>query len=70
MYLGRRDVHVDDLAGAFQAVKGTLGNAEQAAQALTGIAPLAAQLSDGLEELQKHKIDVNRLPLKKTRGRK
>jgi hypothetical protein len=70
MYLGRGDVGTDDLAGAFQALKGTFGDAEHAASRLIRIAPLADELSDGLEELAKHKIDVDGLPLKKVRVRK
>jgi hypothetical protein len=70
MYLGRGDVTTDDLAGAFRTLKGTFGQTKQAASRLVAIAPLADQLVDGLEELRKHNIDVDGLPLKKVRARK
>jgi Protein of unknown function (DUF3775) len=70
MYLGRGDFGVDDLAGYYQTLKGTFGDPEQVASQMTDKAPLADYLSDGLEELRKQRIDVNRMPLKKAKVRK
>jgi hypothetical protein len=70
MYLGRSDFGVDELAGYYADLKGTLGDPEQAASQLIDKAPLADYLLDGLEELRKHNINVDKLPLKKIKVRK
>jgi hypothetical protein len=70
MYLGRGDFGVDDLAGYYKALNGTFGDREHAVSQMTDKAPLADYLSDGLEELRKHRIDVNKMPLKKVKLRK
>ena len=70
MYLGRGDFGIDELAGYYQALKGTFGDPQHAASQLTDKAPLADYLVDGLEELRKHKIDVDKMPLKKVKLRK
>jgi len=70
MYLGRGDFGADDVAGYYEALKGTFGDPEQAASQMIRMAPLADYLLDGLEELRKHKIDVDKLPLKKVKMRK
>jgi hypothetical protein len=68
--LGRGDFGADDLAENYEALKGAFGDSEQAASLLMDTAPLADELLDGLEELRKHKIDVDRMPLKKVKVRK
>ncbi len=65
MYLGREDFGTDDLAASYDALKGDFGSPEAMASALIHKASLAAYLLDGLEELRKHKINVDMLPLKK-----
>ncbi len=70
MYLGRGDVSADDLAGYYETLKGTFGDPEHAASQMMDKAPLADYLSDGLEELRKHKINVDKMPLKKLKERK
>ncbi len=63
MYLGRGDFGTDDLAGCYHALKGTFGDQKHAASQMMDKAPLADYLSDGLEELRKHHIDVDGMPL-------
>lgn len=71
IYLGRGDFGTDDLAGYYQALKGTFGDREQtASQMMIYKATLADELLDGLEELHKHKINVDKMPLKKVKVRK
>lgn len=71
MYLGRGDFGADDLAGYNEALKGTFGDPEHAvSQMMLYKATLADELSDGLEELRKHKINLDKVPLKKTKVRK
>jgi hypothetical protein len=70
MYLGRGDFGVNDLAEYYQDLKGTFGERQYVLSQMTGQAPLADYLLDGLEELRKHRIDVDRMPLKKTKSRK
>ncbi|HWG43256.1 MAG TPA: DUF3775 domain-containing protein [Gemmataceae bacterium] len=70
MYLGRGDYGTDDLAGYYEALKGTFGDLEHTASQMMDKAPLADYLLDGLEELRKHKINVDKMPLKKIKVRK
>jgi len=71
MYLGRSYFGIDDLAGNHEALKGSFGDQEQTlAEMMAYKVILADQLSDGLEELRKHKINVDKLPLKKAKVRK
>jgi hypothetical protein len=70
MYLGRGDFGTDDLAEYYETLKGTFGDSEHAASQMTDKAPLADYLLDGLEELRKHKINVDKMPLKKVKVRK
>jgi hypothetical protein len=70
-YLGRGDVGADDLAGYYEARKGTIGEPGDAiSQMLMDTVILADELTDGLEELRKHKINVDKLPLHKVKARK
>jgi hypothetical protein len=70
MYLGREDFAIDDLAEYHDALKSSFGDVEYAASQMLDKAPLGDYLSDGLEELRKHKIDVDKMPLKKIKARK
>jgi hypothetical protein len=70
MYLGRGDFGTDDLAANYEDLKETFGKAEHAASQMMGKAPLADYLSDGLAELRKHEINVDKLPMKKAKPRK
>lgn len=71
MYLGRGDFGTDDLAENHERLKGTFGDAKDAASHMMLYkATLADELSDGLEELGKHKINVDKLPLKRIKVRK
>jgi hypothetical protein len=70
MYLGRGDFGPDDLAGYYQALKGAFGGREYAISQMMDKAPLADYLLDGLEELRKHKMNVDKMPLKKAALRK
>ncbi len=69
MYLGRSDFGTDDLAENYEAWD-AFADREQATSQMMDKAPLADHLSDGLEELRKHKIDVDKMPLKKVKARK
>jgi hypothetical protein len=71
LYLGRGDLGTNDLAGYFENLKGTVGDPEQAASRLMIYkATLADELSDGLEELRKQNINMDKMPLKKVKVRK
>lgn len=70
MYLGRGDFGTDDLPGYYQALKNAFGKTQDAISQMMDKAPLAEYLLDGLDELHKHKIDVDKLPLKKATTRK
>ncbi len=70
MYLGRGDFTVDELAACYDDLKRTFVHPEHAASQMIDKAPLADYLVDGLEELRKHGIDVDKLPLKRVRVRK
>lgn len=70
MYLGRGDFGTEDLAESYEALNGTTGVSELAVSQMMDTAPLGDYLSDGLEELRKHRINVDRLPLKKAKVRK
>jgi hypothetical protein len=70
MYLGREDFGVDDLAGHYEELKAAFGDPEHAVSEMMDEVPLAAYLEDGLEELRKHNINVDRMPLKRGKVRK
>ena len=70
MYLGRLDFGTDELAGDYETLAGTSDDPAYVAFEMMHNVPLADQLLDGLEELRKHRIDVDKLPLKKTKVRK
>jgi hypothetical protein len=70
MYLGRGDFQVDDLQGYYDMLKNKFDEPEYAVSQMMGKAPLADYLLDGLEEIRKHRINVDKLPLKKTKVRK
>jgi hypothetical protein len=70
MYLGRGDFSVADLGEYYNDLNGTFGDAEHAAAQMMNKASLADLLMDGLEELRGHKINVDKLPLKKVAKQK
>jgi hypothetical protein len=71
MYLGREYVGVDNLAGYYETMRSEFGGPEYAiSEMMMNAAPLADDLQDGLDQLRKHGIDVDELPLKKARVRK
>jgi hypothetical protein len=70
MYLGRGDVGVGDLAEFYETLKGTFTRAQDAVSQMMDKAPLADYLTDGLEELRKHNVSLDNLPLKKAKVRK
>jgi hypothetical protein len=70
MYLGREGLNTDDLAGYYESLKELSGAPADAASLLLDEATLADELADGLEELRKHKINVDKMLLKKVRQRK
>ena len=70
MYLGREDFGTADLAGSYETLAGTSDDPAYAVSEMMHQAPLADYLSDGLEELRKQRIDVDKLPLKKVKVRK
>jgi hypothetical protein len=70
MYLGRGDFDVGELAPHYEALKENFDSAAALGAQLMDKAPLADYLQDGLAELQRHKIDVDKFPLKRTRTRK
>jgi hypothetical protein len=71
MDLGRGYARPDDLAGYYETLPDTVGDPGQAAShMMVFMATLADEIADGLAELRKHKINVDRLPLKKSKARK
>ena len=71
MYLGRGDRGADDLGAYYETLKDMVGDPEQAVSwTMWHKATLADELSDGLEELRKHKINVDKIPLKTVKVRK
>jgi hypothetical protein len=70
MYLGREDFGTDDLASSYEGLKKMFGDREDAVSQMLDKAPLADYLLDGLEELRKHNINADRMPLKKSKVRK
>jgi hypothetical protein len=70
MYLGRGDFGIDKLADRYETLKQQFDDAQDAALQMTEKASLADDLADGLEELKRHNIDVDKLPLDSTTARK
>ena len=69
--LARGSCTPDNLAECYAALPDTVGTPEDArAYLMVFQASLADELSDGLEELRNHKINVDRLPLKKVKVQK
>ena len=67
MRLGRYDYKVASLAENFDLWKGEFDRSEQTAtRELLREVPLAAYLEDGIEELRRHDLDVDRLFLEST----
>lgn len=71
IYLGRGEFGTDDLAGCHDALKSLIGDPSDAAsQMMIYKATLSDELSDGLKELRKHSINVDRMPPQKVKVRK
>ena len=70
MNLGRGDFDTDDLADSYEALRESSVRPEQAASQMLGKASLADYLFDGLEELRKHKINVDKMRLTNVKVRK
>lgn len=70
MYLGRGDFGTDDLPGSYEALKQTFDNPEWVASQMMEKVPLAEYLSDGLLELERHRIPMDDLPLEDTKEAK
>jgi hypothetical protein len=71
MYLGRGDFDADDFGAQFETRKHTIGDPEYAASVLMlYVTVLADELSDGLDELRKHGISLERMSSKKAKARK
>ncbi len=71
LYLYRGRFGTDDLAGSYEGLKGIVGERDYAiSELMLSVPVLAAQLSDGMEELRKQSISVDRMPLKKAKVRK
>lgn len=69
--LGREVVDTDGLAGYYERLKDVSGTpADVAAELMVYKATLADELSDGLEDLRKRKINIDKMPLKKVKVRK
>jgi hypothetical protein len=71
MNVGSTLAETDTLADYYEEMKGEFKDTEDAVSFLMKkLASLAFDLSEGLEELRKHKINVDKLPLKKPSVRK
>ena len=71
VHLVRGRCSVDDLGAHYESLKDTVGDPEEAAEEMMWFkASLADELSDGLEELREHKINVDKMLLKKVKVRK
>ncbi len=68
--LGRWELGAEDLASGYESLPESVGSPAQAAQQMVWEkATLADEISDGLEELRKRKINLDNLPLKRARVR-
>jgi hypothetical protein len=71
MNLGLGEFGASDVGKSYEELKDRIGDAEHAvAEMMHYKAPLADRLTDGLEELRRHNIDVSRMPLRKAKVRK
>ncbi len=59
--IGRGDYKPDDLSGSCEAIKRRFETPEWALRQLYAMAPLGEELSDGMEKLKRHNIEVDRL---------
>jgi hypothetical protein len=71
LHLNREAVRTDDLSGYYEALKERFsGPSDAASRMMLYKATLADELSEGLEELRRRKVNVDKLPLKKVKVRK
>lgn len=69
-HVGRGVLGPHDLARTYEDLKSSPANSAWAVPELMRKASLAGELSDGLDQFKKHEINVDRLPLKRTKVRK
>ncbi len=69
-YLGRGDFSSRDLAAQFESLKRAFGKPEWAVSQMLEKPPLADYLSEGLEELKKQNVDVDKMLPRPARSRK
>lgn len=71
MHFGHGGFGPKDLAANYESLKETIGDADEAVAEMMDLdATLAGELADGLEELRKHNINADKMPLKKVKVRK
>lgn len=70
VYFGRWEFGPERLAENYEKVKDRVGDAVQTASWMMHEVPLADELLDGLEELRKHHLNIDKLPLQKVKARK
>jgi hypothetical protein len=70
MHLGRGDFPVGELAERYEELKQDSEKPEWAVEHLVAKVALADYLTEGLEELKTNRINVDNLPLKRSRSRK
>jgi hypothetical protein len=69
--LGRGNFGTDELAESYAGLNESVGSAAQAVEEMMGDKVIVAdELSSGLDELRKHNIPVDKLPLTKAKLRK
>jgi hypothetical protein len=68
MYVGRGDFSADHLPAAYQTMKEAFPRKELAVAQMVGKGMLAEYLTDALEEIQKHHIDLDNLDFASTAG--
>ncbi len=70
MSLGSGYFDVQDMPDYYKTLKKNFGSPKELTALMIANAPLADYLRDGLTELKKNKMDVDRLPLKPAKVRK
>lgn len=60
-FLGRGDIGIDELSDFYAELRGASSDRDNTVSQMVSKATLADYLSDGLDELRKHKMNVNKL---------
>ena len=68
MYAGRGDFSADHLVAAYQTLKETFPSKDLAIAQMVGKKALAEYLTDAMEEIQKHHIDLDNLKFESAAG--